>query len=294
MIIFDGNQAAQAKEAQLKTRVAALREQNIHLKIAAILFTEDSGSVLYTRLKQEAAERVGMIYEVYTHSMADDIAPVQAEIEALNQDPTVTGIIIQKPGKARWLELAGAEKSNEDFQAWWTSLVSRLDEKKDVDGLHPATLAAVENNTWKQEKKVLPATAKAVLEILRQSQQLAPDRKVIILGKSDILGKPLFYEFKNQGFQVEMIGSKELNQRIEQKKYLLDADIIVSATGRQGLIIGDLVKNGVVVVDVGEPKPDVDFATVAPKASFITPVPGGVGPITVISLLENCVELIES
>ena len=88
-----------------------------------------------------------------------------------------------------------------------------------------------------------------------------------------------------------MIGSAELNERKEQGTYLLDSDIVVSATGRSKLVTGDMVKKGVTLIDVGEPRPDIDFESVRPKAIFITPVPGGVGPMTVVSLLANCLVL---
>ena len=291
MIIFDGYQAAQALEQSLPPRVAQLAAKGIQLRIAAILFAEDAGSVLYTRLKKEAAERIGIGYEIYTFSMTDAVDKVLDQIRTLNQNPAVTGIIIQKPGKSRWLEIVAAPHTAQDFQNWWSTLVTTLDIHKDVDGLHPQTLTAIQNNTWQSEGKVLPATAKAVISILTQADLLQPDKKVIILGKSDILGKPLFYYLQNQNINVEMIGSKELTERIEQNQALFDADIVISATGRPGLITGELIKHGAALIDVGEPKGDIDQISVAAKASFLTPVPGGVGPMTVVSLLENAVEL---
>ncbi len=293
MILFDGYQVAQLRETTLAKRVSDLKDQGKFLRIGAILFLEDAGSQLYTRLKQEAASRVGIEYQAYPFSMKNDPELIFPQIEKLNTDELISGIIIQKPLRSKWMEITG--KSAEEFQTWWVKLVSHIEIFKDVDGLHPDTLQAVELGTWREEGKVLPATAQAVLEILKiakESVDLDLESKYIILGKSDILGKPLFYELQNQGKHVEMIGTKELQERAKSGQFLKDSDVIISATGRPGLITGDLIKEGCVVIDVGEPKSDVDQNSVREKAAFLTPVPGGVGPMTVMCLMENAVKLI--
>jgi methylenetetrahydrofolate dehydrogenase (NADP+)/methenyltetrahydrofolate cyclohydrolase len=293
MMVFDGNLLAQSKEAEIARQVAGLRQQGIQLKIAAVLFTEDQGSQLYTRLKSEAAQRVGIGYQVITFSMRDAVEEVVAAIQQLNSDHQVTGIIIQKPWRSTWIDVVAGDVAG--FDAWWHSLTSQIDQTKDVDGLHPQTLAALEHGTWQPQTQVMPATAQAVLEIIDHAKQSItidpPTTKVVVLGKSDILGKPLTYSLRHQGYQVEMIGSSELRQRVSSGQLLLDADVVVSSTGRHHLVTGDLVKDGVIAIDVGEPRPDIDFASVSPKAAFITPVPGGVGPMTVVCLLENAVRL---
>lgn len=299
MILFDGYFTAQQREATLAVEVAKLAEQDIFIDIRAILFEEDSGSQLYTRLKQEAAHRIGIEYEAIPFSMKTDVSLIVPILEKCNEDRKVTGIIIQKPSKAKWMEVTG--KNAEDFQVWWHSLVSKIEIEKDVDGLHPDTLSAIKEGMWREEGLVMPATAQAVLDILKVAKQsddleieLDLESKYIVLGKSDILGKPLFYELQNQGKQVEMIGSKELADRIVSGQKLLDADVIITATGRPGLVTGELVKYGCVVIDVGEPKSDVEQASVREKAAFLTPVPGGVGPMTVMCLLENALRLINN
>lgn len=314
MIIFDGYARAEQKEQQLTQRVARLREQGKQIKIAAVLFTEDKGSQLYTRLKSEAAERVGIEYQVSSFSLLDDEATIIQALKQFNQDPTVTGIIIQKPSKRIWLTAHQIEQptsqDNQAFQNWWQKLVTNIDQTKDVDGLHPDTLTAIEQGTWKQQKKVMPATAKAVMEILGLASQLImhvpmtedqleraltvflQNKKAIVIGKSDIVGKPVFYALTHRMNQVEMIGSTQLQERITRKQFLHDADIVISSTGRRFLITEELIKKDVVLIDVGEPMPDVDQASVREEAAFLTPVPGGVGPMTVICLLENAVELV--
>ncbi len=289
--VFDGYAFAQTKEAQLAQRLESLPATN-RPHVAAILFEEDQGSVLYTRLKREAAQRVGVGYDVHTFSMRDDISIILAKIQELNVDPLITGLIVQKPWRATWLNVSVGEFTADDFQTWWHTLTQAIEITKDVDGLHPQTLEAIKDGSWQAKGLMLPATAKAVLSILAETYQLQPSSQIVILGKSDILGQPLFYELVNQGHTVEMIGSKELKSKIEAGISLTDKDVVISSTGRHHLITGEMVKEGVVVIDVGEPKPDVEFNSVAPKASFITPVPGGVGPMTVVSLLENAAELV--
>jgi len=300
MTIFDGYTFAEKREAALARRVAELVAPALarpRIQVAAILFAEDKGSQLYTGLKQQAAERVGITYTVHTFSMKDPVDQVLATLRQLNTDPAVTGIIIQKPWRKTWEAVMGVARDPDveqtvfnHFPAWWAALVSQIDVTKDVDGLHPETLSAIERGTWQVEGKVLPATAKAVLSILGSVNQLKP-QKYVIIGKSDILGRPLAFELKNLGFTVDVVAKKELEQRLESGQALKDADVVVAATGHHHLVKGEMLKSGVILVDVGEPRPDVDRQSVELVASFLTPVPGGVGPVTVISLLENAVEL---
>lgn len=290
MTVFDGQAFAAQQETVLKLKVEDLAERGVQLKVAAILFTEDAGSRLYSQLKFESAQRLGIEYNLYSYSMNDSIETVVEKVKELNADSTLTGIIIQKPWTTLWTSVTGHTK--EEFSEWWLTMVNAIDEAKDVDGLHPRTLAAIASGTWVKEGKVLPATARAVWAILETGDLLQTDKKYVILGKSDLLGKPLFFELQNKKFEVEMIGSKELNERIEQKKYLFDADVIISATGRKHLVTGALIKEGAAVIDVGEPSPDVERVSVQSKASFLTPVPGGVGPVTVVSLMANAVDLV--
>lgn len=300
-IILDGYKLAEQHRKQLEQKVMLLRAQGMPPAVAAILFTEDAGSTLYTELKRQMAESLGIGYQVYTYSIHDEVEQVIKKIHELNQNSSVTGIIVQKPWRQTWMSLKNVtgENGKLQFAKWWWKLVTALSLRKDVDGLHPKTLESIQHGTWQKEGKVMSATCKAVIELLKtafQTSQLFDhlknhQLKTIILGKSDLLGQPLFAVLQSENCSVEMIGSWELNERIEQKKYLLDADIIVSATGRTKLVTANLLKDGAVVIDAGEPKGDVDFEEVAKKAKAITPVPGGVGPMTVVSLMENAINL---
>ena len=304
MIIFDGDQLAAEYETQIKKEVNNLRDHGIKPKIAAILFTEDIGSQLYTQLKSEAAKRVGIDYEVDTFSLTEGTDRVEQKIIDLNQDPSITGIIIQKPWRNTWAKVKGISQDKgikavrQAFNNWWKFLTSKIELVKDVDGLHPDTLMTIKNNTWQQQHRVLPATASAVLTILSKaflklkiSQDDQHQKQILILGRSDIVGQPVFYELSNQGFQVKMLTRDDVEQRLNSSKKFTDADIIISATGVKHLIVGDMVKQGVIMIDVGEPQPDIDLESIQNKAAFITPVPGGVGPMTVVSLLKNCVTI---
>jgi methylenetetrahydrofolate dehydrogenase (NADP+) / methenyltetrahydrofolate cyclohydrolase len=304
MIRFNGDQRAAERAELVKQQVAQLNKQGKRLKIAAILFTEDAGSQLYTRLKKEAAERVGIDYEVYEFSLADGTTEIEERIALLNQDDTVTGIIIQKPYRRVWTDvkgidvMAGVKAIRQAYSSWWQFLTSRIAVEKDVDGLHPTTLEAIENGTWQEKGRVLPATARAVLIIIEEAfEKLVIDENkqkeltMFVLGRSDIVGLPVFYELTNKEYQVKLLTRDDLEQRKKSSKFLLDGDVVVSATGVHNLLNVEMFKEGVIAIDVGEPKSDVDGADLDKKAAFVTPVPGGVGPMTVVCLLENCIAL---
>lgn len=317
MIIFDGIASAKLREEKLKEKMSQHMSDSKPV-IAAILFIEDAGSRLYTNLKSEAAKRLGIEYRVFEFSLKDSVETIQTKLEELGRDPEITGIIIQKPWRKTWLR---AQNENflkvvanqpdprrferDQYGSWWTKLTSYIEETKDVDGLHPITIQQISEENWQEMDKVLPATAQAVLDILDEAFELISrelklektqqifNGKYIILGKSDLVGIPLFYELRRQNKEVEIIASKELEERNKSGQKLLDASVIISATGIKGLITGDMVSDNVVIIDVGEPHGDVDLESVKNKAAFVTPVPGGVGPMTVVSLLGNCSKLCE-
>lgn len=288
--IFDGNAFAKEKETQLAKRVDALKMKGVFLQIGVVMFVDDPASRLYTRLKKEAARRVGIEFQISELQFSDSQDWIMKTIHQLSHDTNITGVMIQKPSLKIWQEVTGQRR--EQFSWWWQESVAQIDPLKDVDGL------------CSNQTKVLPATAQAVLDILEESplnleklrsessDPSQPDKKVAMIGRSDIVGSPIYYELKKQGVNVELLGRRELAERVENGQQLLDFDVVISATGQQGLVKGEMVKEGVVVIDVGEPKADIDFESVKAKASFITPVPGGVGPVTVVVLMENMLKLI--
>ena len=278
-IIFDGRSAAAGKELDLGFTVTELEDQHITVTIAAILFTEDLGSQIYSEHKKQTAERVGISYQLHPFSIMTNVTEVSETIEQLNQDSSVTGIIIQKPTRKTWMahQTAVPADPKTAYDTWWQSLYKQVDPAKDVDGLHPSTLAAIESDTWQEQGRVLPATVEGVLMALNHP--------------ANLVGQPLAQLLKNQGRVVELLGKAALQERQESGKKLLDADVIVTATGKRDLVTGDMVKEGAVVIDVGEPRADVEWESVLQKAAFLTPVPGGIGPLTIVCLLENALKL---
>lgn len=297
MIVFDGRSAAASKELDLALAVTELENQGIAVTIAAILFTEDVGSKLYSEHKKMTAERVGIAYQLHPFSITADSETVSATIQALNQDPSITGIIIQKPTRKTWLAYQSELPANPKaaYDDWWQSLYSQVDPAKDVDGLHPSTLQAIADGTWQEQGRVLPATVEGVLTALQHSANEAhmqnPDTKFVIIGRSDLVGQPLAQLLKNQGRVVELLGKEAFQERLDSGQQLLDADVVITATGKRYLVTGEMITDGAVVIDVGEPRPDVDWDSILQKASFVTPVPGGIGPLTVVCLLENALKL---
>ena len=297
MIIYDGNTRAMEIEQRVRSQVAELYSKGTEIVIAAVLFTEDSGSRLYTRLKGEAAARSGISYRVYEFSLSDSIELIQAKIAQLNADKTITGIIIQKPWRKTWKKVQTRKVTSKEYIAWWSALVSKLDIEKDVDGLHPKSLEAVKAGTWKEQGRVLPATAQAVITVLddfaAQTNKSITTYNIFIIGRSDLVGTPLFFELRRRGVECSLLGRAELQEKIHAGVGLTGADIVISATGVSGLITAELIGEGTALIDVGEPQPDVDLTTVltSGKVSFITPVPGGVGPLTIACLLQNAVQL---
>lgn len=167
MITFDGHAFARQKEAELTLKVDDLKKRHIFPKITALLFTEDKGSELYTNLKKQAAERIGMEYDVLSFSMSDDLQKVEESIRRLNEDAAVSGIIIQKPWRTRWVQVTG--KAPEEFNEWWGNLVRQIDERKDVDGLHPATLEAIKKRYLASRQKSYASHSKGVSPHFRSS-----------------------------------------------------------------------------------------------------------------------------
>jgi len=328
-LVFNGEALAKQKALKLKQKVLAYQAKGLQPQVAAIFFKEDAASALYTALKQQTAASLGIAYQAQAFSFADPVEKIQAHIDALSADESVTGIMIQKPWTKKWLEAVPGG----DFAAWWRSLVSHIATKKshgvnkDVDGLAQATLAAIKAGTWMQEGMVLPATARAVLSILKNYRETVDSdfsyltEKVLIIGQSDLLGRPLYWHIKNlmqkgatvpaafgevcqiaveeaqvseKKCEVKLVGKQGFNDLIEQKKSLSDFRVIISATGQKNLISGELIAPYSILIDVGEPQGDIDLPSCLHKADFITPVPNGVGPMTVVSLMANAVDLLKN
>ncbi len=267
MIIFDGK----AEALRRKERLAEKVKKYPQMSIFSLVFQEDKPSTIYTALKKKDAEAVGIKYEDVYLPIATKIDEVQKLITDAAAREDVTGIIIQKPAKTLMPN-----------DIWWSEVVSSLPPEKDVDGLTG-------------RGKVLPATAQAILQILnialKQLGQTLTMKRILVLGRSDIVGRPVAVALQKQDYRVQLFGRANLAQKPEA---LGEADVLITATGEANLVNVSQLKQGVIVIDAGSPKPEVDPTGLDAKVAFLSPVPGGVGPMTRVCLLENLLSMVES
>jgi methylenetetrahydrofolate dehydrogenase (NADP+)/methenyltetrahydrofolate cyclohydrolase len=282
-LLLDGKKVAQEVRERLKGRVARLKERGVTPGLSVTLVGEDPASKVYVSSKDAAAKDVGM--NAWTHRLPATVseADLRAHLVAQNNDPSVHGILLQLP-----LPKGLPEES----------LLNLIAGEKDVDGFHPVSLG----NVMLGRPGFKPCTPWGVQVLLRRSGVSLKGKHVVIVGRSNIVGKPLANLLVQKAEDADATvtvchsGTKDLAALTRQ------ADVLVAAIGRAEFIRADMVKDGAVVVDVGMnrvedaslPKGyrlcgDVDFKDVEPKASSITPVPGGVGPMTIAMLLANTV-----
>lgn len=289
-MIINGKKLAFKKQFLLKKKVFQLRKVKKRPPLLiSLIAKEDKPGLLYTRLKKKAALKTGVAFKRFSFSLKqkEKIYPL---LDKIIKKEVFDGLIIQKPGQSLVNKFF---KNKKDFEIWWLTATSKIPEKKDVDCLNVTNLGLFSAGLI----RFFPATVKAVYYILLEifKEEELKGKNVAVIGSSEILGKPLAMLLRDKGCTITWAGSavKDLKSKTQE------AEIIISGVGRPKLITADMVKKGVVVIDAGISKigkkvvGDVDFKNVAKKAAFITPVPGGVGPLTVISLLENIVEAYE-
>ncbi len=267
-MIFDGRIYAREIEEQVNISVATMTRKP---KIVSILVGDDPASHLYTRLKNEAANRVGVDYEIIKLDASSSKNEIEYIIEKNGADESVMGIMIQLP-------IPGLNKGE------LKEILSKIPLSKDVDGLR-----------W-EESNIKPATVASVLSILSEAEKMIGAKlwegKFAVLGASGAVGKPLVYYLREKGVEVSAIewDTKDSNLLIK------DADVVISCVGKPGLVTGQMIKDGIVAIDVGMSKSEVKVVgdmtrEVYQKASFAVPVPGGVGPVTIASLFHNLLEM---
>ena len=260
--VFKGNEVA---KVQLDALRMSIRLNNVRPVLATILVGNDPASELYVNLKRKRAKHVGIEMDVIQLPENVYEKDLKAHINRLDVDDTVHGIMIQLPLPGKLID-----KTDE-----FLGLIS-ID--KDVDGL-------------REESKFTPATVKGIVKILdhaKSFRKLGRDSLICVVGSKGMVGKQLVRYLSESGYEVIGLDIEDTREyMIEQAK---NADVIISATGKPGLIDESFVKKGAVLIDVGSPDGDFDFDSVKEKTSFITPVPGGVGPMTIVSLLENVFE----
>ena len=282
--IIDGKQVAADMRAELKAETARLKKQGIVPGLGVILVGEDPASKSYVTAKERACEEIG-IYSDDNRLPADTSQEdLMALVEKMNNDPKINGILVQLPLPKGLNE---------------AEVLLAIDPVKDVDGFHPMNVGKMVVG----EKAFLPCTPHGVIQLLIRSGVKLAGAEVVIVGRSNIVGKPL----ANMLIQKNATGNATVTVCHTRTKNLAEhtrrADIVIAAAGRPNTVTADMVKDGVVVIDVGVNRiedatkksgyrlvGDVDFETVKERASLITPVPGGVGPMTITMLLYNTVE----
>ena len=261
-IIFDGRKFAAEKEETLAIRVLGLKTRGVYPKLASILIGNNPSGLSYLELKKKAAERIGAEADIYLIKEKTNLDELLLLIKTLNEDDTVQGIMIQMP----------LPESVENLKS---RILGAILPEKDIDGL-------------REGSEYLHPTSKAIMEIIEMAKKArvinSKSNTVVVVGATGMVGKPLVAELKKDGYDVIQCNSKTKDLKAETLK----GDILVSATGRSGLIKKDMVKKDAIVIDVGYPTGDVE-AGVADVAGVITPVPGGVGPVTITCLLENLI-----
>ena len=278
-ILIDGRAVAKEINENTAERVTRLANEGIIPGLAVILVGEDPASKIYTRMKDKKAKKLGIhsVLSVYP----DDVRQEELlhDIRQFNEDKMINGILIQEP-------LPDHLDGNE--------LLNAIDPHKDVDGFHPYNVGLLYSNANKNYP--VSCTPKGIMSLLKHYQVKLEGARAVVVGRSILVGKPMAALLENANATVTIANrhTRNLSEITRQ------ADVLVVAAGVKHLITGEMVKKGATVIDVGihrlEDKTltgDVDFESVAPIAKMITPVPGGVGPMTIATLMEQTVDLTE-
>lgn len=276
-MIIDGKQIAQEIKSEVKEAVEEIRKQGVAPGLAVVLVGENPASQVYVRQKEKACEEVGIVsykYELSEETTEEKLLSVVAE---LNADEKVHGILVQLPLPEQLDE---------------KRVIEAISPAKDVDGFHPINMGRLLTG----EPEFVPCTPQGVIELIERSGFEIRGQKAVIVGRSNIVGKPVAILLLMRHATITMCHTRTRDLAGETRQ----ADILVVAAGRPGVITGEMVKEGVIVIDVGINRVkgklvgDVDFETVSKKAKAITPVPGGVGPMTVAMLMKNTLKAAKS
>lgn len=282
--ILDGKAIAQEFRTELKARTAELKKQGVVPGLGVLLVGEDPASRSYVTAKEKACEETGLYSREIKLPATASHKEILDVVKAFNADNQIDGILVQLPLPDSSME---------------QSVIEAINPEKDVDGFHPVNVGRMMLGL----PAFLPCTPHGVLQILKRSGIKTDGAHVVVIGRSNIVGRPLVNLLSQKSelgnATVTMCHTRTKNM----KELTLQADIIVAAVGRPNTVTADMVKSGAVVIDVGvnrvtdatakagfRLKGDVDFEAVAQKAAAITPVPGGVGPMTITMLLANTVE----
>ena len=288
MQLLDGRATSDAIRVELSEAVQERKRNGKKIPhLAAILVGNDGGSMTYVGAKVKACDQIGFESTLirYDETVPEDI--LLEKIHSLNQDRSIDGFIVQLPLPAHIDEL---------------KITQAIDPKKDVDGFHPVNLGNMILNL----PGFLPATPAGIMELLKRNNIKTEGKNCVIIGRSNIVGTPLSIMLGRNSDPGNCTVTLAHSRTKDLNEICHNADILIAAIGQPGFVTAEMVKEGAVVIDVGTTrvedasrargwrlKGDVDFENVAPKCSFITPVPGGVGPMTIASLMINTLTAME-
>lgn len=271
MALIDGKAVSLQVKQQVKQECDKLKTKGVTPGLAVIIVGDDPASQVYVRNKEKACEECGFCSVKYALDADTTQSELNALIDKLNKDEKINGILCQLP----------LPKHLDDKE-----VINRIDPIKDVDAFHPVNVGAIMIGDY----NFLPCTPAGVIELIHSTGVDVTGKKAVVIGRSNIVGKPMAMLLLHENATVEITHSKTL----DLKSITKEADILVAAIGRAKFVTADMVKNGAIVIDVGMNRDengklcgDVDFENVKDKCSFITPVPGGVGPMTISMLMRN-------
>lgn len=275
-MIISGKELSAKLKAEMAEQVASFPAKYGRVPhLVVILVGDDPGSVSYVTGKAKASAEVGIRNTTIRRPDTISEEELLGMIAELNADDGVDGILVQLPLP---------KHIDEDH------VIAAIDKSKDVDGFHPLNVAAL----WQKQPCTLPCTPKGIIKMLKSAGVEIQGREAVVIGRSSIVGLPVSKLLLDENATVTMTHSRTKNLGEVTRR----ADILVVAIGRPKFVTANMVKDGAVVIDVGVNRDpvtgklcgDVDFAAIEPKASVITPVPGGVGPMTICCLMENTIE----
>ncbi|GGF08335.1 bifunctional protein FolD [Halobacillus andaensis] len=271
-VIYGKDLATQIRQ-EMKEEVASLSKEGIHPKLVVIIVGEDPASQSYVKGKQRASENIGMESDLLELSADTSQEKLLETIEQLNSDSAVHGILVQLPLPDQIDE---------------QKVIEAIDPKKDVDGFHPINVGKLMTG----QETFYPCTPYGILVMLKRANVTIEGKHVVVVGRSNLVGKPVGQLLLNENATVTYCHSRTKNM----KELTQQADILIVAVGKPHMITGEDIAEGAVVIDVGVNRVDgkltgdVDFESASEKASYITPVPKGVGPMTITMLLHNTIK----
>ena len=275
--IIDGKAISAEIKEELKEKVAEYKKQGVEITLAVVKVGNDPASAVYVRNKEKACEYVGITSRTLALPEETTEEELLKVVNDLNEDKAVNGILVQLPLPKHIDE---------------SKVLLAIDSNKDVDGFHPVNVSKMVIG----EETFLPCTPAGIIEMLKRTDVEISGKECVVIGRSNIVGKPMSMLMLKENATVTIAHSRTKDLKEVTKR----ADILIAAIGKAKFVTADYVKEGAVIIDVGMDRDengklcgDVDFDSVSQVASAITPVPGGVGPMTVTMLLVNCLRSVE-